>query len=81
MDLRSLEKRGLMTAVQRWSQTFSRTAQREGESTVANEEFQLEVSVAKHWKRLPTEAVESPSLEIFKTLLNTALSHMIHLWS
>ena len=31
-------------------------------------------TVVKDWKRLSTEAVESPSLELFKTQLNTALS-------
>jgi len=29
--------------------------------------------VTEHWDRLPREAMESPSLEIFKTQLDTSL--------
>jgi len=35
--------------------------------------------VVKHWKRLPREAVEAPSLETFKARLDGALSNLIWL--
>ncbi|GAB0181701.1 hypothetical protein GRJ2_000635400 [Grus japonensis] len=35
------------------------------------------LSVTEHWKRLPREAVESPSLEIFKTRLDAILCNMV----
>jgi len=30
--------------------------------------------VVKHWKRLPREAVDAPSLEVFKARLDEAVS-------
>ncbi|KFV46789.1 hypothetical protein N341_10057, partial [Tyto alba] len=33
--------------------------------------------VVKHWKRLPTEVVDAPSLEVFKARLDGALSSLI----
>ena len=35
----------------------------------------ITVSVTQHWHRLPREAVESPSLEIFKSHLDTILGN------
>ncbi|KFV88496.1 hypothetical protein N308_06483, partial [Struthio camelus australis] len=35
------------------------------------------VRVPEHWSRLPREAVESPSLEIFKTRLDVILGNML----
>jgi len=33
--------------------------------------------VVKHWNRLPREAVDAPSLEVFKTRLDGALSNLV----
>ena len=33
--------------------------------------------VAEHWNRLPREVVESPTLEIFKTRLDTFLYNLL----
>ena len=35
------------------------------------------VRVMKHWSRLPREVVESPSLEMFKTHLDTYLCNLV----
>jgi len=34
--------------------------------------------VVKHWNRLSREAVESPSLEVFKKIVNMALQDMVY---
>ncbi|KGL94270.1 hypothetical protein N301_16102, partial [Charadrius vociferus] len=33
--------------------------------------------VVRHWKRLPREAVDAPSLEVFKARLDGALSDLV----
>jgi len=33
--------------------------------------------VAKHWNRLPREAVDVPSLEVFEARLDGALSNLV----
>jgi len=33
--------------------------------------------MVKHWKRLPREAVEAPSLETFKVRLGGALNNLV----
>ncbi|KFZ59646.1 hypothetical protein N321_02804, partial [Antrostomus carolinensis] len=35
------------------------------------------VRVVRHWNRLPREAVDAPSLEVFKARLDEALSNLI----
>lgn len=47
--------------------------------TISYELFKLlfMVMVTEHWKRLPREVVESPSMEIFKTQLDAYLCHLL----
>ncbi|KFV04479.1 hypothetical protein N339_12581, partial [Pterocles gutturalis] len=35
------------------------------------------VRVVRHWNRLPREAVDAPSLEMFKARLDEALSNLV----
>ncbi|KFV50650.1 hypothetical protein N341_10176, partial [Tyto alba] len=35
------------------------------------------VKVVRHWGRLPREAVDAPSLEVFKARLDGALSNLV----
>jgi len=35
--------------------------------------------VIKHWNRLPKEFVESPSLDVFKTQLDTVVGNLVSL--
>ncbi|KFQ92159.1 hypothetical protein Y956_05737, partial [Nipponia nippon] len=37
----------------------------------------LTVRVVRHWHRLPREAVDAPSLEVFKARLDGALSNLV----
>ncbi|KGL95311.1 hypothetical protein N301_04188, partial [Charadrius vociferus] len=46
--------------------------------------FQLDIKrkffiarVVRHWNRLPREAVDAPSLEVFKARLDGALSNLV----
>ncbi|KFR12662.1 hypothetical protein N306_02847, partial [Opisthocomus hoazin] len=33
--------------------------------------------VMRHWNRLPREAVDAPSLQVFKAMLDGALSNLV----
>ncbi|KFR13898.1 hypothetical protein N306_05851, partial [Opisthocomus hoazin] len=33
--------------------------------------------VVRHWNRFPREAVDAPSLEVFKAILDGALSNLV----
>ena len=35
------------------------------------------MSMVRHWHRLPREAVDAPSLGVFKARLNGALSNLV----
>ncbi|KFW69386.1 hypothetical protein AS28_06221, partial [Pygoscelis adeliae] len=35
------------------------------------------IRVVRHWDRLPREAVDAPSLEVFKARLDGALSNLV----
>ncbi|KFQ91409.1 hypothetical protein Y956_09319, partial [Nipponia nippon] len=35
------------------------------------------MGVVRHWNRLPREAVDAPSLEVFKARLDGALSNLV----
>ncbi|KFO72837.1 hypothetical protein N303_09933, partial [Cuculus canorus] len=37
----------------------------------------LTIRVVRHWNRLPREAVDAPSLEVFKARLDGALGSLI----
>lgn len=46
------------------------------EVSLKHKDFFSTVRMVKHWNGLPSEAVESPSLEMLKTWLDTALSNL-----
>lgn len=37
----------------------------------------LSERVTKHWKRMPREVMDSPSLKVFKRRIDVALRHMV----
>jgi len=37
----------------------------------------LTMRVVRHWKRMPREVVDAPSLEVFKARLDDALSNLV----
>lgn len=39
--------------------------------------FYFTVQVAEHWQTLPSDAVETPSLEVFKSHLDTVLGNQL----
>ena len=76
LGLVSGEKRRLRGVLinARWGQGFSVVTRNKLEHTKSHTNKQknlLTVRITEHWSSLPREAVESPSLEIFKTCLNT----------
>ena len=70
-----------------WGQTLSSGAQRQDkgqwaqteaeEAPAEDEEELLPLRVTEPWPRLPREAVESPSLEIFQTHVDAVLCSLL----
>ena len=56
----------------RWAQTETQEAPSDRQETLFST-----VRVTKHWHRLPREVVESPSLEILKSHLDTVLGNRL----
>ena len=50
---------------------------REGRFRLAIRKKFLTVRVVRHWHRLPREAVDAPSLEVLKAMLDGALSNLV----
>ncbi|KFM05028.1 hypothetical protein AS27_15677, partial [Aptenodytes forsteri] len=50
---------------------------KEGRFTLDIRKKFFTMRVVKHWNRLPREAVDAPSLEVFKVRLDGALSNLI----
>ncbi|KAK4818442.1 hypothetical protein QYF61_013129 [Mycteria americana] len=47
------------------------------EAIVRHELCHVTMRVVRHWNRLPREAVDAPSLEVFKARLDGALSNLV----
>jgi len=50
---------------------------KEGRFTLAIRKKLFTTRVVEHWKMLPREVLDAPSLETFKARLDGALSHLI----
>jgi len=50
---------------------------KEGRSRLDRRKKFFMMRVVRHWNRLPREAVDAPSLEVFKARLDGALSNMV----
>ncbi|KFW71510.1 hypothetical protein AS28_08887, partial [Pygoscelis adeliae] len=50
---------------------------KEGRFTLVIRKKFFTVRVVRHWNRLPREVVDAPSLEMFKTRLDEALSNLL----
>ncbi|KFQ81749.1 hypothetical protein N337_10885, partial [Phoenicopterus ruber ruber] len=50
---------------------------KEGRLTLDLRKKFFTVRVVRHWKRLPREVVDAPSLEVFKARLDGALSNLV----
>ncbi|KFQ35819.1 hypothetical protein N332_01141, partial [Mesitornis unicolor] len=49
----------------------------EGRSRLDIRKKLFTVRVVRHWNRLPREAVDAPSLKVFKARLDRALSNLV----
>ncbi|KFW71293.1 hypothetical protein AS28_04841, partial [Pygoscelis adeliae] len=50
---------------------------KEGRLRLDTRKKSFTVQVVRHWNRLPREAVDAPSLEVFKARLDGALSNLV----
>ena len=50
---------------------------KEGRFTLDIRKKFFPVRVVRHWKRLPREVVDAPSLEVFRARLDRALSNLV----
>ncbi|KFQ66103.1 hypothetical protein N335_13469, partial [Phaethon lepturus] len=50
---------------------------KEGRFTLDIRKKFFTMRVVRHWNRLPREAVDAPSLEVFKVRLDRALSNLV----
>ncbi|KFV94639.1 hypothetical protein N327_06501, partial [Fulmarus glacialis] len=50
---------------------------KEGRFRLGIKEKFFTMRVVRHWNRLPREAVDAPSLEVFKARLDGALSKLV----